>query len=102
LDDNRTFFVGNPDREIRRIAEINGAGCDTETLTAALLQGADAFISADIKHHNMLRAKECGLALISVGHYASEKAFIDIVYDSIKCHFDTNKIYKHFEGNPYN
>lgn len=102
LEDNRAYSTGDENRLVKRIAEINGAGCDNEAVNAAILKGVDVFISADIKHHNMMQANAAGLSLISVGHYASEKAFIDIIYDSLQCHVDTLKIYKHFEGNPYN
>ena len=54
------------------------------------------------KHHILLEAKETNYALMSVGHYASETCFNDVLNDILKCHFDTIKIVKYYEGNPFN
>lgn len=101
LQDNRTFTVGNGSDKVRRVAVVNGGGADSETIAAARSAGADVFVSGDIKHHILLMAKESGIKLLSVGHYASEKCFNDIVYDILQCHIDTT-IDKYYEGNPYN
>lgn len=102
LDDNRVFSVGDKNKKIFRIAEINGAGADNDAIALARKTGVGLFIAADLKHHIMLEAKETDLCLMSVGHYASEKCFNDIVYDILKCHFDTLNIIEYNEGNPYN
>lgn len=101
LQDNRTFTVGNCQDKIKRVAAVNGGGADSDTIDAARRAGADVFISGEIKHHILLMAKESGIKLLSVGHYASEKCFNDIVYDILQCHIDTT-IDKYYEGNPYN
>ncbi len=101
LSDDNVFTVGEKNKIVSRVAEINGAGADNEAIAEARRQGVDLFISGDLKHHIMLEACETGLALMSVGHYASEKSFVSIISDSIKCHFDTT-IIDYYEGNPYN
>lgn len=102
LQDNRTFTVGDPCKTIRKVSAVNGAGADAETLRAARAAGADVLISSEFKHHVLLEAREIGPALVSVGHYASEAYFDDIVSDMLKGLLDADKIHKFYEGNPYN
>ncbi|MEG1791470.1 MAG: Nif3-like dinuclear metal center hexameric protein [Clostridia bacterium] len=102
LSDTLVKVVGDKNMEISCVAMVNGAGADSVTLRTALDRGGEVLITSDVKHHIMLEALAIDLPIIEVGHYASEKIFIDIVYDSIKCYFDTTKIIKHYEGNPYN
>ncbi len=101
LNDDSAFTVGDESKTIRRIAMVNGAGGDDECFSKAK-QVADLYVSSEFRHHILLEAKETNYALMSVGHYASEKSFNDIVYDILKCHFDTLKIVKYYEGNPFN
>lgn len=79
-----------------------GAGGDDECFSRAREVGADLYISGEFKHHILLEAKETNYALMSVGHYASEMCFNDVLNDILKCHFDTIKILKYYEGNPFN
>ena len=80
---------------------VNGSGGDDECFSKAK-QVSDLYVSSEFRHHILLEAKETNYALMSVGHYASEKSFNDIVYDILKCHFDTLKLVKYYEGNPFN
>lgn len=99
--DDTIFTVGDENKTIRRVAMVNGAGGDDECLARAK-EVADLYMSGEFKHHILLEAKETDYALMSVGHYASEKCFNDILNDILKCHFDTIKIIKYYEGNPFN
>ena len=101
LNDDSAFTVGDESKTIRRIAMVNGAGGDDECFSKAK-QVADLYVSSEFRHHILLEAKETNYALMSVGHYASEKSFNDIVYDILKCHFDPLKLVKYYEGNPFN
>lgn len=101
LKDGTVFTVGDENKTIRRVAMINGAGGDDECFCRAR-EVADLYISGEFKHHILLEAKETGYALMSVGHYASEMCFNDILDDILKCHFDTLKTVKYYEGNPFN
>lgn len=65
-------FAGDPDRLVRRIAVVGGAG--DSLIPAARAAGADVFVTGDLRHHAVLDALEVGLALIDAGHHATEAA----------------------------
>ncbi len=102
LDDATVFTVGDENKTIRKVAMVNGAGGDDECFARAREVGADLFVSSEFKHHVLLEANETNYALMSVGHYASERCFNDILFDILDCHSDTLNIVKYFEGNPFN
>jgi dinuclear metal center YbgI/SA1388 family protein len=63
--------AGDLDREVRRIAVCGGSGSDL--IGAARAAGADVLVTADLKHHQVLDARELGdLALVDLAHWASE------------------------------
>lgn len=49
-----------------------------------LQSGAHVYITGDIKYHEARRIEENGRALIDVGHFASEIAAVDLLYDGLK------------------
>lgn len=55
---------------ISRVAVCGGAGAGM--LQAAKNAGADAYVTADIRHHEFLQAQGIGLALLDAGHDATE------------------------------
>ncbi|MCD7731524.1 MAG: Nif3-like dinuclear metal center hexameric protein [Oscillospiraceae bacterium] len=57
-------------RPIKRIAFCSGgAGSD---LPLAMKLGADAFITGDVKHDQLITAQNCGISLFDCGHYHTE------------------------------
>lgn len=65
-------YAGDPDREVRRVAVIGGAG--DSLLDAARATGAEVVVTGDLRHHVTLDALELGLAVIDAGHHATEVA----------------------------
>jgi len=55
---------------VRRVAVLGGSGA--EDLDAAIAAGADAYISGELKHHQLTDAPEMGISLIVAGHYHTE------------------------------
>ncbi len=56
--------------KISSVAVCGGAGMDF--LFDAIKSGAGAYITGEIKHHEMLLAKEKGITVISAGHFETE------------------------------
>jgi dinuclear metal center YbgI/SA1388 family protein len=59
---------------IRRVAVCGGSG--SELTNEAILQGADAFVTADVKYHSFHDAKD-RILLIDAGHYETERPVVD-------------------------
>ena len=55
---------------ISRVAVCGGAGAGM--LRAVRAAGADAYVTADVRHHEFLEADGIGLALLDAGHDATE------------------------------
>lgn len=63
-------FVGDPDRTVRTVAVIGGAG-GSETEFAANA-GCDVLVTGEMKHHEALLAEHLGLCCCVMGHYETE------------------------------
>lgn len=78
-------WVGDPDRNIRRVAVIGGSGGSLVPLVPGA--GADALITGDVDHHRALEAADLGVALIDGGHFHTEKTglmrFVDRFRDAL-------------------
>ena len=49
-----------------------------------LAAGADVFVTGDMKYHQARLAEESGLALIDIGHFASEKLILEPFGDFLR------------------
>lgn len=74
-------YAGDPDRDIRRVAIVGGAG--DALLGAARASGADVYVTGDLRHHVALDALIEGLALIDAGHHATEVAAMPAFLDRL-------------------
>ena len=74
-------YVGDPMQMIRTLALCGGAG--SEFVDEAIRQGADAYLTADMKYHTMLDAKG-RIALIDMDHWVSEHFTRDIFGELIE------------------
>jgi dinuclear metal center YbgI/SA1388 family protein len=74
-------FAGDPDRQVRTVAAVGGAG--DGLIGAALGSGVDVYVTGDLRHHVTLDAVEQGLALIDAGHHATEVAALPAWIDRL-------------------
>lgn len=69
------------DNAIKKVAIMGGSGagyiCD------AKISGADLYITADVKYHDIQLAKRLGLNLIDLSHDQSEIHFVDIMSEQL-------------------
>jgi len=71
LDTENVMLAGKPPKEVRRVALCGGSGSDlTEE---AFKQGADVYLSAEIKHSTARWVEEIGFCVIDGTHYATER-----------------------------
>ena len=70
--------AGPPDAPVRRIALLGGAGDDLFDAVRAC--GADVYVTADLRHHPVLEAREEARGgtpyLVDAGHWASEQVWL--------------------------
>ena len=63
------------ERMVRRIAVLPGSGEDY--LEDALREGADVYLTGDIRHHRGMDAAEQGLVTLDCGHFGLEQIFVE-------------------------
>lgn len=76
-------MVGNGE-QLKRIVSFCGAGVDEGSIAYAVQTGADAMLSADWKHHLIVAAREAGMTVIQLSHYASEIYGFKKYYERIR------------------
>ena len=70
--------AGPPEATVRRVALLGGAGDDL--FDAVRASGADVYVTADLRHHPALEAREEARGgvpyLVDAGHWASEQVWL--------------------------
>jgi dinuclear metal center YbgI/SA1388 family protein len=67
-------LVGDPNRLVRSVGLCSGSGASL--MHDALRAGADLLVTGDVKYHEAREAEACGIALLDVGHFASERLMV--------------------------
>ncbi len=70
---------------IKRVAVCGGAGMDF--LCDAIIEGADAYVTGEMKHHEMIYAKEKGITIIDAGHFETENPSMTTLKNKLENHF---------------
>lgn len=68
-------IVGDPERPVGKIAVCGGSGASL--LREAAREGADLYLTGDIKYHEAREAQALGIALMDAGHFATEKLMVE-------------------------
>jgi dinuclear metal center YbgI/SA1388 family protein len=83
--------AGDPDRVVRTVAVCGGSG--GSLADAARQAGADAFVTADLKHHSTIEAVtergSSAMALIDAAHWATEAPWLDDLATALRERFGT-------------
>lgn len=79
--------VGGPmKRPIRQVAVSCGSGFSD--VHYAMMQGADALVGGELKHHIALNANEEGILLVDAGHFETERIICPYLIEGLQEHFD--------------
>ena len=81
LQTTGVHLVGDSDREAGRVGIVCGSGGDS--LAAVRLAGCTTFLTGEIKLHQALEARADGLAVIAVGHHASERFAMEVLAERL-------------------
>ena len=72
-------------REINKVLVCSGSG--GEFLETAIKGGFDAFVSAEIKHHQFLMAEDFGISVFDAGHFNTEDIIVEPLCEILKSNF---------------
>ncbi len=75
---------------ISKVLVCSGSGGDY--ISAAISGRFDALVTADIKHHQFLIAKENGISLFDAGHFNTEDIIVEKLADMLKEGFTETEI----------
>lgn len=84
-------LVGQPDRIISRCASACGSG--GSFVGAAADAGCDALLTGEASFHDCLEARARNLALILVGHYASERFGVEQIATKLAQQFPAAQVW---------
>ncbi len=85
-------------KEIETVAVCGGAGAEFASEIAEM--GIDAFVTGDVKYHELLDAKEAGLTLIAAGHFETENPAMAILASKLRGNFSETDIIVLSQTNP--
>ncbi len=99
IDKSFMNFTGNLDTFVEKVGLCTGAGADFAS--AASKEGCQLFVTGDVKYHDAQNAKEQGLNLLDIGHYGSEKIFVENMAKYLRDNTDLNIIESSINLNPF-
>lgn len=67
-------MIGEPDREVRKVALCTGSGGSLMELVIG--RGCDVYVTGDVKYHEAQLAREAGLCVVDIGHFPSERLIV--------------------------
>ncbi len=71
---------------VKKVAVCGGAGMDF--YLDAVKMGADAYVTGDISHHQMLLAQQTGVPVIAAGHFETENPAMSVLKKAVSDKFD--------------
>ncbi len=89
----------NPQKVIKKIAVCSGSGGDL--VFAAKQAGADALLTGEAKHHELLASVDLNIALLVAGHFETENIICEKLKSLLSERFANLKI-EIFSENPVN
>jgi dinuclear metal center YbgI/SA1388 family protein len=81
----KPLVIGDPTREIRKIAWCTGAA--QGLFEEAIKLGADAYLSGEISEQQVHLARESGVAFVAAGHHATEKYGVQALGEHLAANF---------------
>ncbi|WP_053957546.1 Nif3-like dinuclear metal center hexameric protein [Inediibacterium massiliense] len=82
-------FIGNPQKEIKKVGLCTGSGA--EFIDDAYKVSCDCYITGDVKYHDAQYANELGMAVIDAGHFETENIICRPLFETLKDHMQMNQ-----------
>ena len=77
---------------VKRVAVAGGAG--VSCMGDAIRRGADVFVTADVKYHEMLDCAQQGFFVVDAGHFPTEDGVCDYMVARVAQHFHGLEVWK--------
>ncbi|MDO4710969.1 MAG: Nif3-like dinuclear metal center hexameric protein [Peptostreptococcaceae bacterium] len=77
-------LIGESEKQIGKVGIVTGAGSDY--IDIAFAQGADLFVTGDLKYHQAMDVIAKNRTVLDVGHFETEKIFSEAMEFYIKKH----------------
>lgn len=85
-------------RPVRKVAVCGGAGADY--MDAAIKAGADALVTSEVKHHQLLSARQHGFCIMDAGHFATERPIVSKLAEMLAARFKELEIFTYKTQDP--
>ncbi|MDP8222244.1 MAG: Nif3-like dinuclear metal center hexameric protein [Candidatus Lernaella stagnicola] len=93
-------FVGDGSQEIRRVVVCGGDG--SFLLKQIRPEPGLVLVTGDVKYHEALDARAAGLPIVDLGHYATERPFVDTLAVRLAKEFPALSVFACTpEGDPF-
>ena len=79
-------MAGKPSTIVGSVAVVPGSG---GSFIGAAAERADVLVTGDLKHHDVVHARDLGLTILDAGHVPTERPGVDALYDAILTMTDT-------------
>lgn len=99
IDKCFVHLIGDPNKVVSKIAWCTGAGFDFSYAT--FKEGAECFITGDVKYHDARDAAEHGMNVIDIGHFGSEKIFSHNMAEKLRAVSELEVIESSFDIDPF-
>ena len=84
FDSQSVWAFGKDTATVKKVASFCGAGCDDKNMAFAKANGANVFVSSDMKHHEITALVDAGVNVIVLTHYSAENYGFNQIYLKIK------------------
>ncbi len=99
IDKQFMNFTGNLNSMLNKVGLCTGAGAEFAEL--AVKEDCQLFVTGDVKYHTAQNAKELGLNLLDIGHFGSEKIFVENMSSYLRKHTKLEIIESSINLNPF-
>lgn len=90
LNTSHLRIAGELTTNIKKVAVINGSGADL--IKTAIYKNCDCVITGDVRYHDAQDAISQGINVIDIGHYDSEKFFVEFMTAYLKEEVNRKKL----------
>ena len=81
LTNRQPLLIGQPGHAVQRVAWCTGAA--QSYIDAAVIAGADVFVTGEVSEPTVHAAREQGIAFIAAGHHATERYGVQAVGEAL-------------------